>query len=398
MSTAVPAFSARPVIVVHSHPIQYFAPLYAQLAQQGVRLNVWYCSDESVRGSVDKEFGTAVKWDIPLLEGYDFRFLRNFSWKPSIHNGFWGLINLGILFRLLQQPRSIVIVPGWNFCSYLLAIFFGKLFGHQICLRAETPLHQEARQPWRLKLKKFLIGRLLFSFVDRYLYIGQHNRDFYQYMGVNNAALSFSPYAVDNTRFQHAAQQLASSRALLRQQLGIPANAFVILTVGKYISKKRPFDLLRSFHQLAAPDTYLVMVGSGELKEEMEQYIHQHQMNGVQLTGFINQQRIAEYYALADLFVLVSGRGETWGLAVNEAMNFALPILVSDTVGCAPDLVQQGHNGFVFETGNLEELTKYLNVFTRMPKEQLRQMGQRSLDIVRSYNYETTVSLFKPAV
>ena len=95
MSNAVSPLAALPVVVVHSHPIQYFAPLYAQLAKRGVQLKVWYCSDESIRGSLDKEFGTAVKWDIPLLEGYNFRFLRNFSWKPSVHKGFWGLIKIG---------------------------------------------------------------------------------------------------------------------------------------------------------------------------------------------------------------------------------------------------------------------------------------------------------------
>ena len=99
---------SKPVIFLNSHPIQYFAPLYRQIhSDNRVPLTVWYCSDESIRGKMDKGFGKKVKWDIPLLDGYESVFLKNRSWKPSIHKGFWGLFNPGIVHELYKQPKSV---------------------------------------------------------------------------------------------------------------------------------------------------------------------------------------------------------------------------------------------------------------------------------------------------
>jgi hypothetical protein len=56
--------------------------------EKGVKTKAWYCSDESIRGGHDKQFGVDVKWDIPLLEGYEAHFFKNYSWKPSHANGF----------------------------------------------------------------------------------------------------------------------------------------------------------------------------------------------------------------------------------------------------------------------------------------------------------------------
>ena len=84
----------KDIIFINSHPIQYFAPLYKYMNAHGVKTKAWYCSDESIKGGLDVQFGVDVKWDIPLLEGYEYKFFKNQSWKPSHFNGFFGLINL----------------------------------------------------------------------------------------------------------------------------------------------------------------------------------------------------------------------------------------------------------------------------------------------------------------
>jgi len=105
----------------------------------------------------------------------------------------------------------------------------------------------------------------------------------------------------------------------------------------------------------------LVMVGEGELRTEIENFINDNKLANVHLPGFINQSEIVKYYAVADVFVLCSGEGETWGLSVNEAMNFNLPVVVSEMAGCAHDLVQFGVNGFVFKCGNVRVLANQIN-------------------------------------
>src|SRR5918993_294520 len=96
------------IIFLNSHPVQYFAPLYKFLNEHNLATKAWYCSDESIKGGLDVQFGVQVKWDIPLLEGYESVFLKNYSWKPSHFKGFFGLMNFGVLRQLSSEPKSII--------------------------------------------------------------------------------------------------------------------------------------------------------------------------------------------------------------------------------------------------------------------------------------------------
>ncbi len=172
----------KKIIFVNTHPIQYFAPLYTFCNKNGLNVEVWYCSDESIRGEKDVQFGKAIKWDIPLLEGYPYRFFKNHSWKPSINKGFFGIINFGIIKALFKEPKSIVIIHGWGHLSQLIAIFFGKIRGHKICLRGETPLKQEKTAGLKNQIRKVVL-KTMFTCVDKFIYIGKENFSFYQHYG-----------------------------------------------------------------------------------------------------------------------------------------------------------------------------------------------------------------------
>jgi glycosyltransferase involved in cell wall biosynthesis len=156
-------------------------------------------------------------------------------------------------------------------------------------------------------------------------------------------------------------------------------------------------DLIRAFHLLDHPKAQLIMVGEGALRSEMERYIEDNQLSKVTLTGFINQQEIAEYYTMADVFVLPSGYGETWGLVVNEAMNFNLPLIVSDLVGCTDDLVHEGQNGFTFPFGDVEQLKEKMETMLSTETD-LQRMGQLSGQIVQKYSFETIIQGIKQAI
>ncbi len=346
------------IIIINSHPIQYFAPLYKYLTENGIDLEVWYCSDFSIKGKTDEEFGVNVKWDIPLLEGYSYRFFKNYSRRSSVGTSFFGLVNWGIIKALWKHPEAIVVVPGWLFFPYILSIYFGHFFKHHVCLRSETPLNQEKlKKSTANKLKLFFLRRILFPSIKTFLYVGIQNKAFYRFLGVKDEQLIYSPYAVDNNRFRAEYVKMMYKKDEIRNSLGIDVNAKVLLYSGKYIAKKNPLDLLEAFRVLNLPDKYLIMLGEGALRREMEEFIAKHGLKEkVLLTGFVNQSEIGRYYSCADAFVMCSSSGETWGLSVNEAMNFSLPVVVSDLTGCAVDLVEDGKNGYKFETGNIEML------------------------------------------
>lgn len=371
---------AEKIIFINSHPIQYFAPLYKKMTEEGLDVEVWYGSDESVTGKKDRQFGVEVKWDVPLLEGYKYRFFKNYSWSPSIYNGFFGLLNLGILKALWKLPKSLVIVHGWGYAISVLAIIWAKLIGHQVALRGESPLNQELlKSPQSRILKRIFLQYFLFCFIDQFLYIGKQNKAYYQFYGVKNQKLVFTPYAVDNERFQKAARELLPRKIELRKELDLPVDAKIILFSGKYIHKKRPMDLLQAYAALELSDKALVMVGEGELRPQMEQFIAANQLKDVFLTGFVNQSEIVKYYAIADVFVMCSGTGETWGLSTNEAMNFGVPIVLSDRVGCGIDFLNKriGRN---FPFGDYEKLKKVLD-------QVLQESGDYAAIVKKINNY-----------
>lgn len=376
------------IIFINTHPIQYFAPLYSYCNKEGLKVDAWYCSDESIRGKKDVQFGQAVKWDIPLLDGYVYRFFKNYSWKPSIHTGFFGLINIGMIKALFKEPKSVVIVHGWGYLTLLLVIIFGKLAGHTIGLRSETPYKQEKlHSSLKLLYRKFFLTQFMFRFVDKFLFVGKQNADFYRHYGVENKNLIFVPYAVDNERFYADYLRLNPEKESLREKLGIPVSNFVILYSGKYISKKRPLDLLEAFHCMNKTEATLIMIGEGELRGEMEKYIRDNNVSNVILTGFINQSFISAYYAIGDVFVMCSQEGETWGLSINEAMNFEMPVVVSDLVGCTDDLVVIGETGSLYKCGNVKELC-YILTQLSVDTELRKRLGKNSKEKINQYSYK----------
>jgi len=362
-------------------------------------LHVYYFSDASIKGGMDKGFGQNIKWDVPLLEGYNYTFIKNYSSRKSLSNKLFDLFNPSAVKVLFKSPSKIFILNGWAYLSDLIVIFTAKIFGKKIWLRAENPLSQETGKS-RIKvfIKKIFLQHFLFKFfVHRFLYIGTQNKLFFKYYGVAEDKLVYTPYSVDNSSFDVQYQSLRDKKEDTKALLNIPTGKKIVLFSGKYIEKKRPLDLLKAVHALNDESVLLVMMGDGALRSEMEDYINANKMNNVILTGFVNQSLVPKYYSIADLFVMCSGSGETWGLSVNEAMNFALPVIISSTSGCSSDLVEHGKNGFIFEEGNIDELIKCLRGF--LYDDVFRKSsGELSKGIVQDYSIQKIVKNLEVAV
>ena len=386
------------VFYILSHPIQYKSPLLAEISKdEEIDLTVYYLATHTIGGK-DEQFGKSVKWDIPLFAGYRYKFLKNWSQKPSVSdNRFFGIINPGIIKLIFKNKPDAIILHGWGYFTNLLALFLSKMAGVKVLVRGESPYIQEVRQSkFNLTLKKILLQNLCTGF----LYIGTQNKLFYQSLRIPDKKLFYTPYCVDNSRFQVQFDELGGWKDKLREELKIANDAFVVLFSGKYIHKKEPLFLLQAFECFTKknPRSCLVMVGEGELRPKMEEFILNNDLSGqVNLTGFVNQSEIAKYYLLADLFVLPSGPGETWGLVINEAMNFKLPLLVSDMVGSAVDLVVEGKNGFSFNYRDQEDFLEKLQWIKDHPKER-KEMGEVSAAHVNNFSIGEVVRGIKEAL
>jgi glycosyltransferase involved in cell wall biosynthesis len=121
----------------------------------------------------------------------------------------------------------------------------------------------------------------------------------------------------------------------------------------------------------------------------MEQIVALKNIPNVVFAGFQDQTRLARAYAASDVFVLPSIAHETWGIVVNEAMNFSLPIVATDKVGSARDLVKDGDNGFIVPAGDVGALAGALGQLVGSPELRSR-LGARSLRRITDWHFGTT--------
>lgn len=385
------------IIILNSHPIQYFTPLFQKMSKdREINLNVLFCSNIGAVEYFDEGFGKTIKWDIPILEGFNYTLLKNYASDKNVLKGFWGAINLGIIPYLFNAPKSTLIVFGWNYVTNILAIVFGKLFGHKVCLRCDIPITRENYyyKSYKKILRKIIFTYILFTFIDYFLYIGEQNKEFYRKYGANEEKLIFSPFAVDNDRFSRFYNENIGKKQDIKNELQFPENKRVLLFSGKYISIKQPLQLLKAFHSINAQNAILVFVGDGELRKDMEDYIVSNKITNVLLTGFVNQTDICKYYLASDIFIMCS-KLDAWGLSVNEAMNFHLPLLLSNQTCCATDLLIDGENGFTYTFDDENALSNTLSYYLKLSDNEIQKMGDISANIIDHYNYNKIISSLK---
>jgi glycosyltransferase involved in cell wall biosynthesis len=374
---------------VTSHPIQYHAPWFRALSER-VDLRVLFAHRLTPAEQADYGFGVAFEWDVPLLEGYSFDWLRNIAHRPGIDH-FWGCNTPGIGARLAKLRPDAVIVTGWNLWTYWQAIRAARRAAIPVMVRGDSQLPTR-RSALRRMAKQVVYPRLLDAF-DACLAVGQRNREYYVHYGVPASRLYFAPHSVDNDFFACAASDArGSSAGGARERLGIPGGAVVFAFAGRLAEFKRPLDFMRALDlaHREHPAVFGLVVGDGALRTAVEDHRRRH-ATPCAMAGFLNQQRIGAAYASADALVLPSSADETWGLVVNEAMACGIPAIVSDQVGCAPDLVLDGRTGFTYPCGDVEALAARM---TRLAGDAaLRQaMGTAAAAQIETFSPQATAA------
>jgi glycosyltransferase involved in cell wall biosynthesis len=385
-----------------SHPIQYQAPLLRRIAQEpDVELQVFFSSDHSVGQFVDEGFGVKVEWDVPLLAGYQSEFLPKLERGESSTGdalGFARPFSYGIFDRIQRGGFDAVWVHGYSTVNALQAIFSASMLDVPVLLRAESTLHDRERSNAKM-LAKEVFFHLLRRHVRGVLAIGKANAQYWhRYMG-EDVPLYAMPYAVDNAFFERKASEAGPGTEALRRELGLETGRPVILFASKLQTRKRCGDLLEAWLRLreAGSSAYFVIIGDGEERATLEKQALGSPYSGdARFLGFKNQTELPAYFALCDVFVLPSIH-EPWGLVVNEVMDASRAVIVSDDVGCQPDLVQNGVNGRVFPAGDVGALTESLADVLASPAR-AREMGSAGLEIVRQHSFEEDVAGLRKAL
>jgi len=353
-----------------SHPIQYYAPIFRELARR-CDLTVFFAHRQDAAGQGKAGYGVAFDWDVDILSGYESRFLKNVARVPSTQT-FAGCNTPEIAEEISAGRFDAFVVPGWSLRSYWQAV--------RACRRARVPVmvrgdSQLAGQRGGTvgKVKGVVFPHMLKQF-DACLYVGQRNREYLEHYGVPAKRLFFSPHCVDNDAFGRAsdAARGASGR-------GPGGSRRRVLFVGRLVGSKRPMDVVQAVARLVSEGhpVDLAIAGAGELQGRMEEAAR---IAGVDATflGFVNQSQLPGVYASSDVIVLPSIATETWGLVVNEAMACGVPAVVSDAVGCGPDLIQSGATGAVAPLGDVPALaTSIASVLALDPGLTQRALAER---------------------
>ena len=373
------------IAFVNTHPIQYFAPLYAYLNQTGAFVvTALYLSDFSVRGSLDAAFGQVVKWDVDLLSGYDVRFVEG----AGVRNepaGFFSIIAPQIWREVSRGGFDALVVHGHTPAAALIAVAAAKWAGLPVFARGET--HLGLRRGLLKRLVRKPLMSAFYRSLSGVLSIGTANAAFYRAIGMPEERIFSMPYTVDNARFSKSSQLPNEQRSEVRATLGVTDDDPIVLYAAKLHARKHPDDVLRAAASLKDRGVrfHVVMVGSGEMTAELVSLATRLGLENAHFHGFANQSVLPQIYGAADVFVLPS-ESEPWGLAVNEAMCAALPIVASAEVGCVADLVRAGVNGQTFAAGDVEDLANALHPIL-VDREIRKRMGAASRTIISRWSY-----------
>ena len=403
------------IAIISTHPVQYNAPLFKKLAQQpNLQIKVFYTWSQRQHNFLDQTFGKEIKWDIPLLEGYDYEFIPNTSKKPGSHHN-KGIINPGLIKKNEEWQPSHILVYGWNFHSHISAMryFKGKipvLFRGDSTLldhKYKTPkniftssysrfFNSSIPQFLKYKLRRFYLKKI-YKNTDLALYTGINNKQYFLEHGLKENQLVFAPHAIENERFFDNSRKEYEKKAFQwRKELGYKEDDILVVFAGKFEKKKDPELLTKAvqlFNASSHQHIHLLLTGNGPLEDKLKHIVQNDPY--IKFLPVQNQQQMPLVYRVGQVFCLPScGPGETWGLAVNEAMACERPVIVSDRVGCAVDLVEHEKNGWIFQSGNKKELTDILMRISEKP-EKLKEMGLYGKEKIKDWNYDNTIEAIK---
>ncbi len=340
--------------IVTTHPIQYNAPWFRLLAQQqGVELKVFYTWEASQTiAKYDPGFGRVIEWDIPLLDGYEYTFVKNVSKNQGSHH-FKGIDNPTLKTEIENWGAEAVLVFGWAYKSHLscLRYFKGKI---PVLFRGDSTMLDETNGLKKI-LRRFFL-KYVYRHVDFAFYVGRNNKQYYLAHGLKEKQLVYVPHAVENERFVDKTGEYIAKAKQWKTELGIE-DCFVVLFAGKFEAKKNPQYIIKLAQRLTDKKMRFVLVGNGVMEADLKQDAAKDER--IIFVGFQNQQNMPVVYRLANVFVLPSiGPGETWGLAINEAMASGLPVIASDKTGGAIDMITD--NGIVVSTNDVESAAQYI--------------------------------------
>jgi glycosyltransferase involved in cell wall biosynthesis len=350
------------IVFLVERPTQFEAPFYRFAAKDSRHeLRVLFTGTDVAEPVFDPELGKPVSWGIDLLGGYPHEVC------PQEGAEAW----------LAERLRcDLVIANGYTQPLYRLGTRLAKAAGVATALRLDSVL-------WDGSLLRNLAKRVLFATYmkktyDLFLGVGSLTLDYLKAYGVPAERTGLFPYAVDVEAFRSRSVLTPGERAAVRERLGVPVDAPLVLALAKFNEREAPWDLLRAFDRLRDREIWLVLAGDGPERAELEGTAEASGLTRVRFPGYVPYPELPALYGASDLFVHPA-REERWGVSVQEALACGLPVVASSRVGAGVDLIEPGRNGFLYEAGWEGELARRVEDALALPPEGVRASSREIL-------------------
>jgi glycosyltransferase involved in cell wall biosynthesis len=268
---------------------------------------------------------------------------------------------------------TAVVIAGYSTFDALFALLWCKLHGRSAIMMSDSKLDDFSRSRGKELVKRWLVHQY-----DSALCAGKSHRQYLEILGMPPQQIFDGLDVVDNEYFKEMAEAARQNPDLFRHLPGLASERPFFLASSRFIKRKNMAGLLKAFAYYRCQTTpdqgwRLVILGDGIERASLESLIISENIPDVSLAGFRQIEELPAYYGLASVFIHPAYQDQ-WGLVVNEAMAAGLPVLVSNTCGCAADLVKYGENGFTFSPENVHELAE-LMIRVSSTKTDTKAMG-----------------------
>jgi glycosyltransferase involved in cell wall biosynthesis len=382
---AQPAGAPGPIRValVSPEPTPYRSPLLDRVARRPeVDLTVLYAG----RTLIDRRWAVAPHHPHRVLGGFRIPGLR-----PLLRHDY--RITPGIAAALGAARPDVVVVTGWSTFSSQAAIVWCRLRHVPFLLLVSS--HDEGPRPgWRRRVKAAVVPRLVRR-AQGALVLGSLSRQSLVARGADPGTIRIFANTVDVEEWGRRADELRGRRAELRAALGAAAADVVVLSVARLAPEKGLDRLLEAAAASRHQALLVVLAGSGPRAAALASLAGRLGVR-LKLAGEVAWEKLVELYVAADVFALLSEH-EPWGVVVNEAAACSLPLLLSDRVGAAADLLIEGENGRLVRAGDVEATADALRELADNPGLRAR-MGARSRELIAGWSYDASVDSFVEAV
>jgi len=302
------------------------------------------------------------------------------SWRRRV-GPFNVLLNGRVARALSTASPHAILCGGYNYVASWQALAWAGKRGVPFLLWSESHLHE-------LRRGRALVELLKSEFIDRcdgFVVPGQWAAEYLRAHKIREDVIFTAPNAVDNDLFAGAAAKARRNSAANRRDLNLPERYF--LFAGRLVREKGVFELLSAYAGLEEnlrKQVGLVFVGDGAGRVELQKQAASISTGSIGFAGFAHREQLAAYYALADMLILPTYT-DTWGLVVNEAMACGLPVVLSRTAGCGPDLVKENWNGLLVPPKDAQALTAAMTAMACRP-DLCTTMGVRSSERITHFS------------